>query len=64
MQDGRFKVTDRVYDEGVSVGHVCRDLNIPTTKISIIFVNNRHADMDRILREKDEIALFPPIGGG
>ena len=30
----------------------------------ITFVNGRHAADDRVLREGDRLALFPPVAGG
>ena len=64
LQKGRFKTSEMEYEEGIPVAEVCRILGIPKNKVSIIFVNNTHADHDRILQENDELALFPPIGGG
>ena len=64
LQKGRFKTSEMEYDQGVTVAEVCRELDIPRNKVSIIFVNNTHADHERILQDNDELALFPPIGGG
>jgi len=64
LQKGRFKTSEMEYDERITVAEICRILGIPRNKVSIIFVNNTHADHDRILQDKDELALFPPIGGG
>jgi sulfur carrier protein len=64
LQKNRFKVSEMEYEEGVTVSEVCHLLGIPRNKVSIIFVNNTHADHNRILEEGDELALFPPIGGG
>ena len=64
LQRNRFKTSVMEYEEGITVAEVCRLLDIPKNKFSIIFINNTHADHDRILRDNDELALFPPIGGG
>jgi molybdopterin synthase sulfur carrier subunit len=64
LQRGRFKTSVQEYEEGITVAEVCRTLGISMNKVSIIFINNTHADHDRILQENDELALFPPIGGG
>ena len=64
LQKNRFKTNEGEYNEGATVAEVCRSLDIPRNKVSIIFVNNTHADFSRILKEGDELALFPPIGGG
>ena len=64
LQKNRFKTEEGEYNEGVTVADVCRLLDIPRNKVSIVFVNNTHADYNRTLKEGDELALFPPIGGG
>jgi sulfur carrier protein len=64
LQRNRFKTNEQEYEEGITVSDVCSLLDIPKNKVSIIFVNNKHADHSRILEEGDELALFPPIGGG
>jgi len=64
LQKDRFKMRELEFDESITVAEVCRKLGIPRKKVSIIFVNNTHAGHDRPLEEGDELALFPPIGGG
>ena len=64
LRNERFNTSVEEYDEGITVAEVCRKLGIPGNKVAIIFVNNTHAGRDRILQENDELALFPPIGGG
>ena len=61
---GRFEEEVRQYDPEFTVGQVLDDLNIPKSEVKVVFVNNRHAGMDRELRDGDVIGLFPPIGGG
>jgi sulfur carrier protein len=64
LQKGRFKTRELEYENGITVAEVCRLLDIPRNKVAIIFINNTHADHKRVLKEGDELALFPPIGGG
>ena len=64
LQKNRFKTKELEYKDGTTVAEVCRMLDIPRNKVSIIFINNTHADDNKILEEGDELALFPPIGGG
>ena len=47
-----------------TVGVVLDSLGIPRDEARISFVNGRHQDVDHLLREDDELAIFPPIGGG
>ncbi len=41
-----------------------RQLGIPAEEAKIIMVNGRARLPDHILHTDDEVALFPPIGGG
>lgn len=50
--------------ENASVEDVIRLLKLPE-KIPILrIVNGEHRNLKHILKEGDEIALFPPIAGG
>ncbi len=64
LRDGRFEVEDRRYDRATTVLQVLEDLNVPETEVKIVFVNNRHAKLDRVLADGDVLGIFPPIGGG
>ncbi len=50
--------------DGATVSSLIEMLAIPVTQVTLIFINGRHASGDSILSEGDEIALFPPVGGG
>ncbi len=60
----RFEVETREYDTETTVGQVLLDLGISEKDAKIIFVNNRHAEIEQILHDGDILAIFPPIGGG
>lgn len=64
LREGRFDKKSIECAEGATVDTILGDLDIPRKKASIIFVNNRHAGLDRELSDDDVLALFPPIGGG
>jgi len=64
LRNGLFEEEVRQYDPEFTVGQVLEDLNIPETDVKIVFVNNRHAKLDRELCDGDVLAIFPPIGGG
>jgi molybdopterin synthase sulfur carrier subunit len=49
---------------GATVALVMRELAVPETVVTLIFVNGRHAALDTALSDGDNVALFPPIGGG
>jgi len=39
-------------------------LHIPAEEAKIIMVNGRARPPERVLHESDEVAIFPPVGGG
>jgi len=43
---------------------IIRKLNLPEKTPLLKIVNGKFADLNQQLRDKDEIALFPPIAGG
>ncbi len=49
---------------GSDVRDLVSRLNLPEDAPRVIFVNGRAESMDHVLRETDEVGLFPPIGGG
>lgn len=50
-------------EDGTTVIDVIEDLGLPDAP-RIIFVNNRGADEETVLRDGDRLAVFPPIAGG
>jgi molybdopterin synthase sulfur carrier subunit len=39
-------------------------LGLPPTAVGLILINGLHADAGSALTAGDEVALFPPVGGG
>jgi len=64
LSKGRFEQEVRQFDPETTVAEVLKDLNIPEIAVKIVFVNNRHAKLDRELHDGDVVGIFPPIGGG
>ena len=60
--DGKSCLMD--IDENTSVELVLETLQVPVKPSFIILVNAVHADKDRVLRDGDVIAVFPPLAGG
>ena len=60
----RFDEKEIQMPNGISVHDVTKKLKIDPKEVSIIFINNRHAELEDTLKDKDILALFPPIGGG
>jgi molybdopterin synthase sulfur carrier subunit len=53
-----------VIEKGDTVLSVMKRLGIPPEKVTIIFINNKHAEESTPLKGGDVLGLFPPIGGG
>ena len=64
LREGRFDKKSIECDEGTTIAKILKGLDISKRKASIIFVNNRHADLNHELSDEDVVALFPPVGGG
>lgn len=47
-----------------TVAALLERLGLPGGAAGLILVNGRHARLDSALRPGDEVALFPPLGGG
>ena len=51
--------------KGTTVGELVRQLGIKEEQAKIIMVNGiRIDDLGHLLKEDDQVVIFPPIGGG
>jgi molybdopterin converting factor small subunit len=50
--------------EGATLQDLVGLLKIPAEETRVIFVNGIIQEPDYKLKDKDEVGLFPPIGGG
>ncbi len=50
--------------EGLTVTDVLQQLGVPHDEIKLCFVNGRQRELDYCLSDADELAIFPPVGGG
>lgn len=57
-------VPDFPLNEGDRVLDIMNRMGIPPEKVTIIFINNVHAEAESSLKDGDVLGLFPPIGGG
>ncbi len=64
LRKGRFAVEEREYGGGTTVRGVIKDLGISEQDAALLFVDGRHADLDRVLSDGEALAVFPPVGGG
>jgi sulfur-carrier protein len=46
------------------IADIIGDIGIEEGKVTIIFVNGRHADVNEHVHPGDVLSLFPAIGGG
>jgi sulfur carrier protein len=66
LRQGRFKIRESDFSEGVTVGQVLDSLTITREEmeIGIIFINGKRAEFDSVLKADDILAIFPPVAGG
>lgn len=64
FRESRFKVENRDFDEGTTVGDIVDQVNIDRKEVGVLMINSRHTTFDIKLRENDILAIFPVIGGG
>jgi sulfur-carrier protein len=50
--------------EGTTVRQLLEQVGAPVKTSHQVFVNSRKAGLDHPVADGDEIAVFPPIGGG
>ena len=49
--------------EGETVNALVESLELPKKDVKVIFVNNKVAGLDTVLKDGDQVALSPPVGG-
>ena len=64
-REGRFKAEQRVYPSPLKAQDIIDELGVDKElPLGVLMVNGKHVTTDYLLKEGDEIALFPKIGGG
>ena len=57
--------SDRVpIDSGATVAGVLQELNIPSVKAHLIFINGVKRSLDARLDGGERVGIFPPVAGG
>ena len=64
LRNGRFKIKELELPEGTCVLDVLNLLKLESSQVAIVRVNGKSANDDYVLQEADQLALFPPMGGG
>jgi len=50
--------------EGATVAELLAGLPVPAGSAHTALVNGRHAECNQVLRDEDELSVFPAVGGG
>ncbi|HSM24798.1 MAG TPA: MoaD/ThiS family protein [Anaerolineaceae bacterium] len=58
------KTKDIQVDPGITIARLYEILEIPAEEVKLAYVNGIYYETDYILKDGDEIGIFPPIGGG
>jgi molybdopterin converting factor small subunit len=51
-------------EDGITVGALLQQLDIPQDMIKLVFVDNVRAELTSILKGGERVGIFPPVGGG
>lgn len=51
-------------EDGTTIGDILDRLGVSRDAPKIIFLNGIHANLETIPKDRDRIAVFPPIAGG
>ena len=62
----KVRENDRMMEvkNGTTVGELLQQLNIPTEKAKLVFLDGVHDDGGTKLEEGSRVGIFPPVGGG
>jgi molybdopterin synthase sulfur carrier subunit len=64
LREGHAAEESMELQPSTAVSGMMKELKVPESVVTLIFINGRHASPDTLLNEGDIVALFPPIGGG
>ena len=64
LRNNLGKELDFEYREGLKIQDVIDELDIDSTKVSIMLINGVHQKVETPLKDHDKLYLFPPVGGG
>ena len=64
LRNGRFDISEMELINGTTILALVEMLGIDKKDAAIIFINGVHAELDTVIKEGDDVAIFPPVGGG
>jgi len=50
--------------ESTPLSALLKKINVPAEVVKLIFFNKQQKDVVYLLKDGDQVAVFPPIGGG
>lgn len=64
FREGREKKQKMKINENTTISDIIDTLKIDEKEVAIMLLNGRDGSSDRVLKDGDIVALFPPVGGG
>ena len=64
LRNGRFDISEMDLTEGTSIQDLIDHLGIEKKDAAILFINGVHAELNSVINEGDDVAIFTPVGGG
>lgn len=64
FRDGRWKNKNLSFNKEVDIRFILGQLQIKEEDLGIALINGAYSEVESVLKDKDILALFPPIGGG
>jgi len=64
LRHERFSEIEVEIDRVADVDFILDEYSLKREDVAIVFINGKHADYKTTINDGDDIALFPPIGGG
>ena len=64
LRNDRFDEMELDVEKGSTIDCLFDRFKLKQDDVAIIFINGRHADYSAFLNDGDDVAFFPPIGGG
>lgn len=64
LRNDRFDEMELDVEKDSRIDSLFDRIKLKQDDVAIIFINGRHADHSTLLNDGDDVAFFPPIGGG
>lgn len=54
----------KIIEQETSVAQIMKEINLPEEIPKMIIINGGHVKDDYVVKDRDIINIFPPVGGG